>query len=83
MGFDPQGRKVGFFEGLLQVAGAIAIADWLFSGSEVKPSRGGIGVDHSDVFGYDYTSIFDSEGARDEYYRRMRQGRYESGHYSG
>jgi hypothetical protein len=40
---------------------------------------GGIGVDRPDVFGRDYTGIFDSESARDEYYRRMRQERYESG----
>jgi hypothetical protein len=81
--FPAQSRKAGFFEGLLQVAGAIAIADWIFGND--KPKRqggamgGGIGVDRPDVFGSDYSSIFDDVDARDEYYRRMRQERYEDG----
>jgi hypothetical protein len=74
--FDPAGRKVGFFEGLLQVVGAVLIADWIFGKDKSKSQRG---VDRPDVFGCDYNSIFGSESARDEYYRRVRQKRYESG----
>jgi hypothetical protein len=59
----------------------MGLFDLLFG---TKPKRGGamsggVGVDRPDVFGRDYSSIFDNESARDEFYRRKRQERYESG----
>jgi hypothetical protein len=62
----------------------VLIADWIFGRDKLKPQRSGAAsgdpdVDRPDVFGRDYNSIFDSESAWDDYYRKVRQERYEFG----
>ncbi|MDR2486744.1 MAG: hypothetical protein LBD12_02145 [Clostridiales Family XIII bacterium] len=82
--FPQESRKTGGFAGLLQAIGGVLIADRLLR-DDKKDERhggamgGGVGVERPDIFGGDSTSIFDNEAARDEYYRRIRQERYESG----